>query len=129
MKTKSSITRNSSRWSPLRGGFCLIAFIGACFALAPQARAVCQEGCGSLENTFLGFDALLNETTAGFNTALGANTLFTDTDGDRNTATGADALYNNTRGNDNTAIGFQALYNNYGIDSQDGYGNENTATG
>src|SRR5260370_27068420 len=76
----------------------LIALMLACFALAPEAGATCQEGCDtSNSNTFLGDDALVNNTT-------GAN----------NTATGANALLNNTTGTDNTAIGFQALYSDLG---------------
>src|SRR4030095_8127455 len=38
----------------------LIALTLGCFALAPQARAACQEGCLTNENTALGDDALLN---------------------------------------------------------------------
>jgi hypothetical protein len=51
----------------------LIALVLACFALLPQARAVCQEGCSS-DNTFLGDDALVSNTGSG-NTAVGADAL------------------------------------------------------
>ena len=41
----------------------LIALTLGCFGLSPQARAVCQEGCLTNNNTVLGDDALLNNTT------------------------------------------------------------------
>ena len=97
--------------SPLRA-FLLIPFLLGCFALSPQARAVCREGCGSdPSNTFLGDDALLSNTNTG-NTAVGAQALEFNTSGSENTATGAQALWNNTTGGGNTATGFWALLNN-----------------
>jgi hypothetical protein len=116
----------------------LIALTLACFALSPPARAVCQEGCLTNENTVLGDEALLNNTgsantaigfdalsfnTTGFNnTATGYNTLLYNTTGFYNTATGGLALENNTIGNFNTATGAGALQVNT-------TGNNNTATG
>src|SRR5437867_4438217 len=50
----------------------LIALTLACFALPPQARAVCQEGCLTDSNTALGDEALI-ENTGTFNTALGSS--------------------------------------------------------
>jgi len=107
----------------------LIALILACFALSPQARAVCQEGCGDVGNTFLGedaflnnsgilntavgFNALMNNNTIGFgNTAIGFDALWNNTGGFNNTATGANALANNTTGHDNAASGDGALSSN-----------------
>ena len=87
-------------------------FALACFALSPQARAVCQEGCGSdVSNTFLGEDALLNNLGA-WNTAVGFNALINNTTGG-NTAFGFEALENNTTGVDNTSVGIEALSNNF----------------
>ena len=40
----------------------LIALMLGCFGLSPQARAVCQEGCLTNNNTVLGDNALLNNT-------------------------------------------------------------------
>jgi hypothetical protein len=98
--------------SPLRA-FLLIPFVIACFAFSPQARAVCQEGCDTVNgNTFLGDDALVNNTDGFSNTAIGATALFSNTHGFQNTATGTAALQNNTTGSDNTAIGHFALLNN-----------------
>ena len=112
----------------------------AWLALSPVARAVCREGCDLTNgDTFLGDDALPNNTTGIdntatgdvalasnttglFNTANGASALFTNTTGENNTANGAFALYNNTIGNFNTADGGDAL-------SQNTSGSENTATG
>jgi hypothetical protein len=109
--------------SPVRLALLLIPFVLACFALSPQARAVCQEGCDtSNSNTFLGEDALLNNTTGSFNMAIGFNALFSNTTGDSNSASGYRAMLTNTTGSDNTANGFAALFNNL-------TGKQNTAIG
>jgi hypothetical protein len=122
MKTKTSSTTNSTNRSPLRRGFLLITLVLVCTALSPQARAVCQEGCLTLDNTVFGDDALINLTTGFSNTALGFNALFSNTIGRENTATGAKALHDNTEGYENTASGTNALSSNT-------EGIRNTATG
>jgi hypothetical protein len=99
----------------------LITLTIACFALSPQARAVCQEGCLTNQNTVLGENALLNNTGSS-NTATGWNALFSNTSGADNTAIGLDALYSNATGSLNTATGDSALYSNT-------TGNYNTANG
>src|SRR5205814_480825 len=101
MKTKTNI---------IYSAFALFAF--ACFALAPQARAVCQDACLPNDNTVQGDDALFSNTTGSGNTASGVQALWSNTTGDSNTATGSGALFTNIDGLDNTAIGFQALYSN-----------------
>jgi hypothetical protein len=89
--------------SPLRASL-LISFVLACLALSPQARAVCQEGCLTNQNTVLGDDALLNNTLGSSNTANGFNALFSNTSGSDNTSTGVVAsLYSNTGGSFNTS--------------------------
>jgi Chaperone of endosialidase len=100
----------------------LTALTLVCFALSPQARAVCQEGCDIVNgSTFLGESALLNNT--GFaNTAIGFNALFSNTTGNANTASGTSALVANRTGNQNTAMGGGALFWNT-------EGSNNTATG
>src|SRR5438874_2298134 len=98
--------------SPLRYGLFLTALVLACFALSPQARAVCQEGCLTNENTVLGDDALLSNTTGFGNTATGFQALLSNTAGGDNTANGVDALFSNTTGGENTATGFEALGGN-----------------
>ena len=60
----------------------LALFALACLALAPQARAVCQEGCLTNENTVLGDDTLLNNTGTD-NTAIGFAALISNTTGPR----------------------------------------------
>jgi trimeric autotransporter adhesin len=117
MKTlnlKTSIER-----SPLRLGFLVIPLMLACFALAPAAREpagadqLCQAGCDiSLENTFLGQDTLINNTTGFQNAATGSFALTNNTTGFNNTATGAEALEANSTGNNNTATGWEALSDN-----------------
>lgn len=100
----------------------LALFALACFALSPQARAVCQDGCDS-GNTFLGEEALANNSPSGFyNTAIGFWALLSNTDGDNNIAVGNSALKDNTTGNYNTATGDNTLGNNT-------TGKYNTATG
>jgi len=119
--TVPSVTTSIDRPS-LRLGFLLILLALACFALSPQARAVCQQGCDlSLASTFLGEDALISNT-GGYNTAVGEQTLYHNTTGSENTATGSAALWSNTSGIGNTANGhFTLFYNSTGY--------YNTATG
>jgi len=82
----------------------------AWLALSPAAQAVCREGCDTDNNdTFLGDDALLNNTDGFGNTAIGFNALESNTTANFNTATGYSALEKNTSGHDNTALGHQAL--------------------
>jgi len=106
----------------------------------PQARATCQEGCDTVNfNTFLGDDALVNNTTGFGNTAIGSSALASNTTGTVNTATGYAALYSNTTGYLNTATGAGALdqnttgYSNTAIGSSalasNTTGIDNTATG
>src|SRR5207253_1891428 len=97
----------------------LTPFLLACFALAPQARATCQEGCLTNNNTVLGDDALLN-TTGTDNTAIGYQALHNNTTGINNTANGQNALRSNTTGSGNIALGHGAGANltigDYNID-------------
>src|SRR5215216_1193749 len=108
MDTTTSCTTNSMNRSFRHCGavtFLLISLALAWFALVPQARAVCREGCDlSNGNTFLGDDALIQDTTGLDNTAIGFNALFSNTTGSYNTATGFQTLINNTTGTFNTAI-------------------------
>jgi Chaperone of endosialidase len=93
-----------------------------CFALLPQARAVCQEGCDLTNgDTFFGEDALPNDSQGQRNTATGAGALHGNWRGESNTANGFMALFKNTTGSDNTAIGSRALFYNTSI--------QNTAVG
>jgi hypothetical protein len=120
MKTTTLQLTNSVRRSHVRLVFLLIPL--ACFALSPQARATCQHACLSNQNTVLGDDALLNNTTGIDNTAIGFSALLNSVNGFYNTAVGSRALLSNTSGAQNTAIGDVALQNNT-------TGNFNTATG
>jgi hypothetical protein len=99
--------------------FALIAFV--CFALSPQVRATCQEGCLTNQNTVLGDNALLN-TTGINNTAIGFYTLNFNTTGNDNTAVGSSVLVSNTTGGENTGVGFGVLKANT-------IGSNNTAVG
>jgi Chaperone of endosialidase len=101
----------------------LFLLVLACLALSPQAPAVCQQGCDlTNDNTFLGDDALLNNTTGDRNTAIGFQALFNNSSGGANTATGFTALFSNSIGDADTATGDRALFNNI-------TGSSNTATG
>jgi Chaperone of endosialidase len=90
----------------------LIALTLGCFALSPHARAVCQEGCLTNQNTVLGEDALISDTTGDNNTAMGFEVLQANTTGHDNMAIGYHALRFNTSGIFNTATGFEALQRN-----------------
>ena len=107
--------------SPLRLGFLLIPLVLICFALSPNSKAVCQEGCLTNNSTVLGDDALLNNLGF-YNTAIGVDARTSNTTGISNTATGNQALSHNTTANDNTATGSAALASNT-------IGDNNTATG
>jgi hypothetical protein len=120
MKTTTFPLKNSMNRAPLRA-FLLILFVFACFALSPQARAVCQEGCLNNDNTVLSEDALLNNIGDG-NTAIGWFALLSNSTGFSNTATGVQALSSNTTGYFNTANGWVALFGNI-------TGYDNTANG
>ena len=97
MKTMTNITYPA---------FMLFAF--ACFALTPQARATCEQGCDPVNfNTFFGEDALLNHSGVS-NTAVGWHAL-KDNGYSWNTAIGTGALENNN-GYDNTATGLSLIH-------------------
>jgi hypothetical protein len=117
-------SRNQSSGTCWTRAFFFIPLVLACawLTLAPAARAVCQEGCLTNQNTVLGDDALLSLTTGSSNTAIGFNALFSNTTEGFNTATGDSALFSNTAGLGNTATGWLALYSNT-------IGTVNTASG
>src|SRR5437762_2608338 len=123
MKTKTSPVTNPMNSAPCRLAFLLLPLVLtlAWFAFSPLARAVCQEGCLTNNNTVLGDDALLNNTGS-FNTAIGANALISNTTGSLNTALGEEALVSNTTGTENVAIGDASMFKNT-------QGIRNTATG
>ena len=70
--------------------FALFTF--ACFALAPQARAVCQDACLANQNTVQGDDALFSLTTGFGDTGIGFQALYSNTSGHGNNAVGVQAL-------------------------------------
>ncbi len=138
-QTTALCSRNSKNRSPWLRALFLIPFALALawFAVAPQARAFCRDGClGNFNtvlgddaltlatggsNTAMGYRALYSNTTGGANTAIGDGALYSNTTGSANTANGYSALVTNTTGSSNTAIGYEALFN--------GTGNSNTAAG
>jgi hypothetical protein len=75
-----------------------------------------------VNNTFVGYQAGLLNSTGTNNTALGFKALDANTTGANNVAVGVDALGANTTANNNTAVGYQTLDAN-----TTGY--ENTALG
>jgi hypothetical protein len=155
MKTTTLPLKHSINLSPVQLALLLIPLALVYFALSPQARAVCQEGCVTTFNTVLGDDALLNETgfnntaigavalqsntTGGGNTAIGTSSLQRNTTGLNNTANGGSALGFNTTGTNNTASGWGALFSNQtgignvalGVEAAESNndGNFNTASG
>src|SRR5437870_5745782 len=105
MKTTTLRLRHSMNCAPFRLTLPLIPLALVCFALSPQAQATCQEGCLTNNNTVLGDDALLNNTTGFDNTAVGFNALLSNTTGSENAANGDRALFSNTIGGFNMAFG------------------------
>ena len=113
MKTRTTLSmftkaiasaRDSVNRRPWRRGILIIAL--AWFWLSPEARAACQQGCDlNLNNTFLGDQALGNNTTGHSNTATGEFALAFNTSGSYNTATGNQAITFGTTGSYNTANG------------------------
>jgi trimeric autotransporter adhesin len=79
----------------------------ACFALAPQAPAACQDACLPGFNTVQGDDAFNLLGAGQANTGVGWRALFSVGDGNFNTALGAGALVLNTASL-NTATGAAA---------------------
>ena len=101
MKTTPLPLKHSMNGTPYQLGLLLIPLVLACFALSPQAGAVCQHGCDLIVgNTFLGDEALISNTTGNENTATGASALTSNTTGSDNTATGAFTLLSNSTGSD-----------------------------
>ena len=140
MKTTTLPLRNSLNRSPYQLALLLIPLAVACFALVPQAPATCQQGCDtSNNNTFLGDNALISNTTGVSTTAVGSAALQQNTTGFENTANGYGALQQNTAGYQNTATGVSALTSNdigfantangYRALQQNTGGFENTANG
>jgi hypothetical protein len=140
MKTTTLPLKHSMNRTPYQLGLLLIPLVLACFGLSPQARATCQEGCDTVNlNTFLGEDALTNDTTGHQNTAIGYKALYSNTLGSQNTAIGAYSLFTAPVGNSNTAIGNAALFNDtFGVNNvaigasalyYNTTGYQNTATG
>jgi hypothetical protein len=139
MKTTTLPLKHSMNRTPCQLGLLLILLVLACFALSPQARAICQDGCLTNQNTVLGDDALINNTTGDGNTAVGFIALSSNTTGRQNVAIGYNALSSNVSGIVNVAIGPNALSSNTTGDDNTAIGNiallenttgsENTAIG
>jgi hypothetical protein len=137
MKTKYGKTVNK------RAAFAVLVL--ACFAFSPTARAISPlpDGGYPFYNTAEGSYALYTFTgvapnNGGENTAIGFEALVHNTSGDHNTATGFQALLTNTTGSANTAVGHNALASNTGSHNTavgggtlagNTIGNENTAIG
>src|SRR5216110_251076 len=118
MKTKNMTTpylRESISRSSFRLGFLLIPLMLVCLVLSPTARAVTPAPDGGYpgQNTAEGDNALLNlvpgVTTGINNTAIGFDALLSTTDGVSNTAIGFVALQQDTTGHNNTATGVVAM--------------------
>jgi hypothetical protein len=75
-----------------------------------------------MNNTALGFYALLTNTTGYNNTSVGYYSLLANTTGYYNTSVGSSSLSANTTGTNNTAVGYNALLANT-------TGKQNTALG
>src|SRR5262245_5347811 len=99
MKTTTLQLTDSVNRSDVSLLFLLIPL--ALLAILPTVQATCQQGYPTNDNTVLGDDALVNNTSSG-NTAIGARALLNNTSGIQNTVTGLVSL-SNTTGTSNTA--------------------------
>jgi len=79
---------------------------------AVGASALAGSNSGTGQNTAIGSNALVTNTTGANNTSVGYVSLFSNTTGTRNTATGVGALYSNTTGASNSAFSINALNGN-----------------
>jgi hypothetical protein len=105
------------------------------FFVGPSGTATTSGG----DNTAVGVEVLINNTTGSGNTGCGEGALVANMSGANNTASGALALDNNTVGADNTANGaFALVLNTSGADNtavggqaldNNGSGSDNTAVG
>jgi trimeric autotransporter adhesin len=102
----------------------LLLILLACLAISTQARATCQEGCLTNQNTVLGDDALLNGGSLSDNTAIGYHAIYSEQYGGGNTAVGKSALELLYVADGNTAIGTQAMSANTNSSYNTGVGNE-----
>ena len=66
----------------------------------------------ALNNTFIGGQSGVSNTTGSYNVASGFNTLYYNTEGNGNIALGFSSLQDNTTGNYNIALGYQSLLEN-----------------
>ena len=63
-------------------------------------------------NTFIGYQCGIGNTTGSSNVFMGAACGFANLDGEFNVAIGTQCLYLNTNGHFNTVIGYQSIYTN-----------------
>ena len=63
-------------------------------------------------NVGLGYNSLVSNTTGAHNNAIGAGSLYSNISGGYNIAIGEESLYSSTAGNNNIGIGFKSLYTN-----------------
>jgi len=66
-------------------------------------------GSDTIDNTVLGFDAAVNNTTGADITAIGRNALLANTTGTYHTAVGSNALSSNEGNFFNTAVGYRVM--------------------
>src|SRR6266704_1141966 len=102
-KPGGSVHNRGSKWPPLRYSLYLLCANFGFLIIAPSLYAICENGCGTTsQDTYLGEDALRNNTTGYYNTAAGYEALDTNSSGNNNTATGFEALVDNSAGSYNT---------------------------
>ena len=127
----SSTTQVLYNSSGLVVGSANLTFNGTTLTTANDASisglTVGKGGGAVANNTAVGLNALIANTSGSDNTAIGLNTLKTSTTGTSNFAGARDALFSNTTGSSNTALGTQSLYfnttasNNTAVGYQAGY--------
>lgn len=77
---------------------------------AGASRYDIRANAGS-NNTGVGLNSSVYNTTGANNTGVGTQALYNTTTGDNNSGVGKDALLSNTTGDNNSALGLSSLYN------------------
>ena len=81
-----------------------------CTAVGYQSQFGSAAGTGQ-GNSSLGYNSMVNITSASYNSAFGINALYGLTSGSQNTACGLESLYAITTSSSNTGVGTSALRN------------------
>jgi len=137
--TGNVLTSNGTTWTSAAAGASLLGDTDSATPFETSLGYQAGNVNTGINNTFVGYQSGLANTTGTENTALGKGALQRNTTGASHTAVGTEALFFNTTGQTNVAIGNYALYTNttasnnvaigYSAMQNNSTGANNTATG